>query len=145
MDGSTQPAPIAAPQGQAFVFPDDSKRVTVIGRSGSGKTQAAIWLLSRRSYTSKPWIIFDFKREELINKIPYAQHLELTDKLPKEPGVYIVHPVPGQEKQIEAMLWRIHQRGRTGIFVDEGYMIHKQSDAFEAILTQGRSKSIPVI
>lgn len=130
---------------KSFVFPDDSKRVTVIGRSGSGKTQSAVWLLSKRSYTSKPWIIFDFKREKLLNQIPFAEEITLKEKLPRYPGVYLVHPLPGQERDIEAMLWRIHGRERIGLFVDEGYMLAKGSAAFEAVLTQGRSKEIPVI
>jgi hypothetical protein len=63
----------------------------------------------------------------------------------KQPGLYIAHPHPTQTEELEAMLWRIHAQGGIGLFVDEGYLIGRDSPAFQAILTQGRSKRIPVI
>lgn len=126
-----------------FKLPTDDKRVAVIGKTGSGKTQAAVWQLSERSWHSMPWIIFDFKRDKLINQIPGVKELSL-GKLPEGPGLHIVHPVPGQEEEVEKYFWQIWQHENIGLFIDEGYMIG-DSEAFRALLTQGRSKSIPMI
>lgn len=126
-------------------WPDDSERITIIGKNGSGKTQGAVFLLSERSYTKKPWIVFDYKRDELIGDIPNTHTLGLGDKLPKKPGIYIAHPKPGDEDAVEELMWRIWERENVGVYVDEGYMIDKYSRAFQALLTQGRSKRIPMI
>lgn len=125
--------------------PRDDQRITVIGKTGSGKTQAALWLLANRSYTSRPWIVLDFKRETLIRGIPGRQDMGLEERIPKHPGLYVVRPSPADVEEVEALLWRIWDRERVGLFVDEGYMISARSPSFQAILTQGRSKSIPVI
>jgi hypothetical protein len=131
--------------GRTLVWPTDKQRVTIIGKTGSGKTQGAAWLLSNRSYTTKPWIVFDFKYDDLLNEIPGRREIGVTDKIPKKPGLYIVHPTPADTDATEAMMWAIWQREHVGVYIDEGYMISPRSAAFQAILTQGRSKSIPVI
>lgn len=130
---------------EGFALPDDSQRLTIIGKTGSGKTQAAIWHLAGRSYTRRPWIVLDFKRDEMLGQIPHTDELAVTAKVPKHPGIYMVHPIPGQEDQVEELLWRIWAKERVGLYIDEGYMVPKASAAFQAILTQGRSKSIPVV
>lgn len=43
------------------------------------------------------------------------------------------------------MMWEIWERENIGVYIDEGYMIPSRSPSFQAILTQGRSKKIPVI
>jgi hypothetical protein len=126
-------------------LPKDDQRLTVIGKTGSGKTQAALWHLSQRSYDRRPWIIFDFKREPVFANLPFHREISVTDKIPKEPGIYITRPTPDQVDEVEALLWRIWDRERTGVFIDEGYMLSARSPGFQAILTQGRSKSIPII
>jgi hypothetical protein len=128
-----------------LILPTDTQRITIIGKTGSGKTQGAVWLLAKRSYTTKPWIIFDYKYEQLLNDIPGTREIDVSDKPPKKPGLYIVHPTPADTDAVEALMWQIWQREHIGIFVDEGYMISPRSPAFQAILTQGRSKVIPVI
>lgn len=128
-----------------IALPNDTERITVIGKTGSGKTQAAMWWLSGRSYTTRPWIVFDFKREKLINAIPGREYMGVKDRIPKHPGIYIVQPHPWENEEVEELLLRIWDRERTGVYIDEGYMLHKASPGFQAILTQGRSKSIPVI
>lgn len=136
---------LVAPAGPRLAVPRDDQRITVIGKTGSGKTQAGLWLLSNRSYTQRPWIVLDFKRETLIGAVPGRQYLGLNDKIPKHPGLYIVQPNPSDEEEVEDLLWRIWHRERVGVFIDEGYMLSARSPGFQAILTQGRSKSIPVI
>lgn len=116
----------------------------IVGKTGSGKTFAGIWNLSYRNWTKRPWVIFDFKQDDLINSIPNTRLIGLNDT-PKYPGLYIVRPLPNQHDLVEQFLWRVWKKEGVGLYIDEGYMIDKGSEAFAAILTQGRSKRIPVI
>jgi hypothetical protein len=126
-------------------LPGAKHRLAIIGRTGSGKTVAALWHLSQRNIDAVPWIIVDFKGDENINSIENAQHVGMDIELSaKSKGLYIVHPLPGDEEHLEHLLWKIWERGNTGLYVDEAYMVDK-SKGFQAILTQGRSKRIPVI
>jgi len=124
-------------------WPNDSQRISIVGMTGTGKTQAAAWHLSRRSFDAMPWIVYDFKYDELLNEIEGTQEIDLAS-VPKKPGLYIVHPHPSQKAEVEAQLWKIHEQENTGIYIDEGYMIG-DTPAFRALLTQGRSKHIPII
>lgn len=125
-------------------LPNDTQRLSIIGATGSGKTQAAIWHLSNRNYHIMPWIVYDFKRDHSINSIPYIREIGLDD-IPTHPGVYVVHPLPDQDEDVERQMWAIWERGGVGYYVDEGYMIGRNNRAFRALLTQGRSKIIPGI
>jgi hypothetical protein len=124
-------------------LPDDSQHLAIVGVNGSGKTQAAAWHLSQRAFDRIPWIIYDFKGDELLNEIEGAETID-TKYTPKKKGLYIVHPLPDEQEQVAAQMWAIWQRENTGVYVDEGYMIG-DSPAFRALLTQGRSKHIPII
>jgi hypothetical protein len=132
--------------GELIRFPDDTQRLVIIGRTGTGKTLAALWHLSARSYLDMPWIIFDYKRDKALAALE-ADELALSAKTaPSKPGLYIVHPIPERDDAaVERLLWEIWSKGDVGIYVDEGYMIGASSEALRAILTQGRSKNIPVI
>lgn len=124
-------------------FPKPSQRIAIIGKTGSGKTVAGAFMLSCANWREMPWIIIDYKRDKLLNQIP-AVEIGLNDKLPTQPGVYIVHPMPDDDDAVEQFLWRIWAQENIGILFDEGYMISK-SGAFQAIQTQGRSKRVPTI
>ena len=125
-------------------LPDNSQRLAVMGRTGSGKTQAALWHLSERGFDRMPWVIYNFKRDPLIASMPGFQEMPLDD-LPIEPGVYVVNPLPSDSEAVEAQLWAIWERGEIGVYVDEGYMMGRDNEPFNALLTQGRSKTIPMI
>jgi hypothetical protein len=127
-----------------FRLPNDTQRLAVIGRTGSGKTQAGVWHLSLRKFETMPWFVLDFKRDHLINSIPGAEVITLKDKLPKR-GVYLVQPLPDQQEEVDEFLWRVWEKERAGVYLDEGYMIGQRSKPFNALLTQGRSKHIPMI
>jgi hypothetical protein len=127
-------------------FPSSTHRLVVIGRTGSGKTQAALWHLTHRDQ-SLPWIIFDFKRDAMIGEVVAvagAQEIKLTEAPPTKPGLYVVHPLPRDTDALDAFLWRVWNVGGMGLFFDEGYMVG-DGEAFRAILTTGRSRHIPVI
>ncbi len=128
-----------------FVFPDTSQRVTIFGRTGSGKTQFAAWLLSEAPFHQQPYIVFDYKRDKLLGQIDFAKEIGIGE-IPKHPGLYIVHPIIEiTDNAVEAWLWRIWAKEQIGIYVDEGYSLPNKGAAFKAILTQGRSKNIPAI
>lgn len=125
-------------------LPTDSQHLVIIGRNGSGKTQAAQWHLSHRNFHLMPWLIYDFKRDESLQAIPRVKEISL-DEYPIKPGVYIVHPMPHELDKVEQQLWSVWKHGETGVYIDEGYMMGPNNHAFRTLLTQGRSKNIPLI
>lgn len=130
--------------GERIFLPSNTQRIAIVGRTGSGKTQAAVWHLSMRDFTERPWIIFNFKGDDLIDSIPLTRELKLTNKAPTNPGLYIVRPMPHEKEDLDDFLWSVWSNENTGLYFDEGYMIGN-SKPFQAILTQGRSKEIPCI
>lgn len=131
-----------------ILLPNDTQRLSIVGATGSGKTIAALWHLSMRNFDSMPWVIYDYKWDESINEIDGAIPLDLNAPLPTNPGIYIVHPRPDEYDSVEAHMWKIWERTNIGIYIDEGYMVsdgNRVNKGFRAILTQGRSKRIPLI
>ncbi len=140
-------------------LPGDSDRLAILGRTGSGKTQAGAWHLSKRSWGEdagpdrKPWFVFDTKGEGIFAELHAmgAIVVDVNAAPPKEPGLYIVRPRPIiDDDAFDLFLWRCWQRGGVGLFFDEGYMVPsgmsgKKHAAFATILTQGRSLEMPII
>lgn len=127
-----------------FKFPTDRQRVAVIGSNGTGKTQFAFWLLSVADFTSKPWIIFNYKKDDLLCSVDRIKEIEIGE-IPKHPGIYNIFPRPRvDDAAVENLMEQIYQRENIGCYFDEGYMVPDKA-AFPAILTQGRSKRIPSI
>lgn len=129
----------------AIELPRYDKRTAIIGSTGSGKTVFAIWLLSTRDFHVRPWVIFDFKGDELIEAIN-PQEINVYGPPPKKPGLYVVRPIPERDDAaVERFLWNCWARGSIGIYVDEGYMLGTRNAALNACLTQGRSKHIEMM
>lgn len=127
-----------------LMLPNTDDRTAIVGSTGSGKTFFAVWLLSTRDWHKRPWIIFDFKGDKLIGMLP-AKEISISGAIPKEPGVYVVRPLPGDEGLVSEFFRKVWERENIGIYVDEGYMIPKLDRYFRACLTQGRSKHIEMI
>lgn len=127
-------------------LPGNSHHHVIVGSNGSGKTRAGVWHLSKRNYNTMPWMILDFKHDDLIAQLP-AVEVDITDKLPTKPGLYAVRPHPYQQDEVADWLTRIWAKENTGVYVDEGYMIESSdaNKAYKLVLTQGRSKHIPTI
>lgn len=126
-------------------LPTDKHRQLILGKTGSGKTRAAVWNLAQRNMVTKPWIVLNHKREDLIDSIDGAQFVDM-DFLPKKPGLYVYHPTPEvDDDAVTSLLWKIHAKENIGIYIDEGYMLDPRDKAMQAIFTQGRSKHIPTI
>lgn len=128
-----------------FRFPGGDTRTIVIGATGTGKTTFGAWLLSHARFDKRPWVIIDYKQEELFEDVgsPPIQRLSL-GRIPKRKGLYIVSPRPGEDDEVEDWLWKVWSKGNIGIFVDEATLLPSQN-AVKAILRQGRSKRIPII
>lgn len=129
---------------------DDTQRTSIVGRTGSGKTAAAVWHLSEANFTAMPWLVYDFKQDGLLSEIAAldgAEHIGL-EEVPRKPGLYFVHPLPHEIEAVQAQLWKVWGQENTGIYCDEGYMMAPPpavNPAFRSLLTQGRSKHIPMI
>lgn len=128
-----------------YIEPNDSQRLTIIGMTGSGKTQAGSWHLAKRSFTLRPWIIVDFKHEPLFREIPKIEEIGLTGRLPRHAGLYIVRPDPTEKDELEVFLTAVWRQERTGLYIDEGAEFGKYSNGLQRIYMQGRSKEVPVI
>lgn len=126
-----------------FTLPQTDERVGILGRTGSGKTHFAITMLSYMPIDQMPFIVLNFKNDDFIDSIPHAKHIAIGD-VPNEPGVYIQHPINDDEK-LEELYWQIWKQGNCGLFVDELLLVDKWSAGYRALLTQGRSKNIPMI
>lgn len=125
-------------------FPGPTDRTFIVGRTGSGKTQCATWHLSHADFHAKPYVIIDYKLDKLIGNIDRAKLIDVGD-IPKDPGIYIVHPGPNDDLLVEAYLMSIWETENIGVYIDEGYMLDQRSSGLRAIATQGRSKNIPLI
>lgn len=115
-----------------------------MGRTGSGKTQFGTWLLSQCDFESQPYVIIDYKHDDLLCEIRGIKEIGLNE-IPKKPGLYTIKPLPHEENEVENWLWKIWAQENIGLYVDEGYALPTKSEAFQAILTQGRSKRIQAI
>lgn len=131
----------------SLVFPDDTQRHVIVGTTGSGKTTFGAWCLSMRRYDKMPWLLIDFKHDPLIEKIPRLEEIGVRDRIPSQPGLYVVRPLPGEidDGDVTELLFRVWEKERTGLFFDEGYMIPRLDKGLRTVLTQGRSKQIPII
>lgn len=128
-----------------FTLPGAADRTAVIGATGTGKTILGAWLLSKQRFDKRPWVIIDFKGEELWDMVgtPPIQKLKL-GSMPGKRGLFRMSVLPGQDEALEDWLWKIWKRGNVGLFVDEVSLM-PQKAAFKAVLRQGRSLLIPVI
>lgn len=123
-------------------LPNKTSRTAVIGSTGTGKTQFSVWLLSH-CFDNRPWFIFDFKGDELLDELS-AKEISLT-MWPKEPGLYIIRPLPGDDALVSDFFRKCWQNENCGIYIDEGYMVPKNDRWFRACLTQGRAKHVQMI
>jgi hypothetical protein len=128
-------------------LPGPSNRTTVIGRTGSGKSQFATWLLSTQNFDAMPWVIIDFKDEQtdIINRIDNVVLIDY-DVIPEHPGIYMLKPRSGEVKnELSEWLDEVLIHGDIGLFFDEVFPMGQYNESFNTILMQGRSKNVPII
>ena len=126
-------------------LPDDTQHVAIAGRTGSGKTVGALSMLSLRNMQDMAWIIIDHKRDDHIAKLP-AEKLNPNAMILPTRGLHVVHASmkKSERDDIEALLERVFNRGKIGIYVDEGHLLGP-SDAVRTILVAGRSRRVPLM
>ncbi len=128
-------------------LPGLTHRTAIIGRTGSGKTRFGTWILSISPFDKQPYVIIDHKREGLFERIDHIKEIGYNE-IPKQPGLYLLQPdlrFDDHEDALDAWLLRALDREKVGLYIDEGASIAPRSRAFRAVLSQGRSKHVPVI
>ena len=129
----------------AFRWPGGDARTSIIGATGSGKSNCGVWMLAHQRFDKRPWVAIDFKREGLFDAIGFPPIAEIGLRtIPRKPGLYLVTPHPNQDDELEDWLGRVWQRENIGLYVDEASLMPDGAN-FRAVLQQGRSKRIPVI
>lgn len=129
-----------------FEMPRPDQRVLILGSTGSGKTTMGASLLASAPFHVMPYVMIDYKRDDLLGAIKGAEQIGLNE-VPKHPGLYHVKPNPvSDDDKMDEWLYKIWHKRNIGLYVDEALRLPtKRRGAFESILTQGRSLRIPVI
>lgn len=123
-------------------WPQLDSRVTINGRTGSGKTVSGLWLLSNADFDKQPFVVIDYKRDKTIGQIARIEKIGL-DEVPDYPGLYHLQPMPHEDAEVESWLWKVWHHEKIGLFIDEGFLI-PDGKAFKSLLVTGRSKLIPI-
>lgn len=127
-----------------FRWPRTDEHTAILGCTGSGKTTLAACVLSNAPFDKMPYIAIDYKNDDLLAQIGRLKEIELSDPIPEKPGLYVVRPLPSEADDVEKWLWKIWEKGHTGLYIDEAYLLPNK-EAIKNILAQGRSLRIPVI
>lgn len=122
-------------------MPGPDEHVAISGRTGSGKTQGALDMLSYRDFHKQPWIVIDHKRDDKVGMLP-AEKLSLTPRFLPDRGLFIVQPdIMDKEnvQDLEELLLRGLRKRNIGFHIDEGHCMPRNSQALKAVLTMGRA------
>jgi hypothetical protein len=133
-------------------LPGEEDRTSIVGKTGSGKTTAGLFILEAQNLVEKmPWIILDYKGDEHIAKVP-ARPVRADSEPPVDPGLYKLEASPFLERDdpVEIFLKKVWKNGHTGLFFDEAYMLpdrfgRTSGGTLRALFTTGRSRKIPII
>lgn len=126
-------------------LPSDTHHVAIAGRTGSGKTVAALEMLSKRDFTKQAWIIVDHKGDDNIAKLP-AERLAVNSRFLPQSGLHIVRPTiaKASREALDDLLTKIREKGNIGVYIDEGHLVGA-SEPLRHLLVAGRQHKTPVM
>lgn len=130
-----------------FRLPARDSRTTIIGATGSGKTQFASWLLSRADIDRRPWTVIDSKRDMPFGKLLKAGVPEIGPSHqfgPRDRGLSIMRPKLDDKDALDEFFRHLWKRGKAGLWIDELYSVPNGAP-LEALYYQGRAKQIQII
>lgn len=124
-------------------LPGPRDRINIIGHTGSGKSQAAMWHLSNANFDVQPWVLIDPKEEEKFAMIDDAEFIDY-DTVPRYPGIYILQTTTYDGDKLDNYFAQLLEAKNIGVYIDEsseaGY-----GPGFTTFLTRGRSRNCPAI
>jgi DNA helicase HerA-like ATPase len=133
-----------------YQFPREGYHSAILGTTGSGKTTLAAHTLSKAPFHLKPAFIVDFKREEIFSRCTRIREIGLHERLPQQPGVFILRPRPDEAwkgdgtPDVETWLSKLWHQGNAWLYLDEGYLMPDRA-WLRNVLAQGRSLGITVL
>lgn len=126
-------------------LPGPSDRTAIIGHTGSGKSQAAMWHLSNANFDVKPYIIIDPKEDDKINSIVGAEYINFDkSQIPRYPGIYILPTTRYDLETLDEYFAELLERRNFGVYIDEASECGF-GPGFETFLTRGRSRNCSAI
>lgn len=132
------------------LVPEYGQHAFILGRTGSGKTAFARWLLRHVPGT----IVYDTKGEpkfDRISRVVVDNVKDAMKAIEEEDYVVIRPPVYMLTEPLmldDMLLDHYHTGANVTAYIDEGYQFHKGSQAgpgLISLLTRGRSKGISTI
>lgn len=120
------------------------KRALFLGKTGSGKTVGASWVLSR---SPGKYVILNAKYDELLSQLGPHVKWDSKDivKATNKNRVVVAHPDDLEPENLDKVLFDLcESRKPIGVFVDELMYLHKGSGragpGLMSLLTRGRSR-----
>lgn len=142
--------------GSLNIIPQRGERALIVGRTGSGKTAFATWLLER--IPDSPIFIYDTKIEPKFEALPNNIVIEtfknVHDILEENAHDYVIvrpgiHALNNPDYLDDMLLWHYHNLQGFPAYLDEAYTFHsatgRSGPGLVALLTRGRSKGITTI
>jgi DNA helicase HerA-like ATPase len=125
--------------------PSDTEHIAIAGMTGSGKTVAALNMLSFRDFDKMAWIVIDHKGDDNIARLP-AEKLKLNPIFLPNKGLHVVRPSIRRDDRaaLEDLLERVFKHGKIGVYIDEGHLLGP-SETVRTMFVAGRSKKVPMI
>ena len=120
------------------------KRALALGRTGSGKTTGAAWLLSR---SPGNWVVLNVKYDELLTRLGPDTHMDvgtvLAEKRPAR--VRVIHPATFEQGELDDFVAELGEsRAPIGLMVDEMLYLSKGNGqagpGLIGWLTRGRAR-----